>query len=84
MPSPNVAEDHQYKNAAVLKEAMAAEVFRESVLDGRILAKTITDLAKDGEKRRMMEEKMKTFGKRDAVTKITGEIFKLALRDTKK
>ncbi len=77
IPSPNVAEDHQYKNAAVLKNAGAAEVFRESVLDGRILAKTITDLAKDGEKRREMEERMKAFGKPDAVRKIVDEVFKL-------
>ncbi|MDD4125650.1 MAG: UDP-N-acetylglucosamine--N-acetylmuramyl-(pentapeptide) pyrophosphoryl-undecaprenol N-acetylglucosamine transferase, partial [Eubacteriales bacterium] len=77
IPSPNVTEDHQYKNAAVLKKAGAAEVFRESVLDGRILAKTIIDLSKDGEKRRDMEEKMKAFGKPDAVKKITDEIFKL-------
>jgi UDP-N-acetylglucosamine--N-acetylmuramyl-(pentapeptide) pyrophosphoryl-undecaprenol N-acetylglucosamine transferase len=77
VPSPNVAEDHQYKNAAVLKNAGAAEVFRESVLDGRILAKTVTDLAGDPDKRRGMEEKMKSFGKPDAVGKIADEIFKL-------
>lgn len=77
IPSPNVAEDHQYKNAAVLKKAGAAEVFRESVLDGRILAKTITDLAKDTEKRQGMEEIMKSFGVPDAVEKIVDEVFKL-------
>lgn len=77
IPSPNVAEDHQYKNAAVLKKAGAAEVFRESVLDSKILAKTITDLAKDAEKRRDMEVKMKAFGKPGAAEKITDEVFKL-------
>ncbi len=77
IPSPNVAEDHQYKNAAVMKNANAAEVFKESVIDGRILAKTVMDLAKDPEKRGEMEKQILTFAKPDAVKKIVDEVFKL-------
>ncbi len=76
IPSPNVAEDHQYKNAMVLKNANAAEVIKESVLDGRILAKTVLDLAADGEKRRRMEANMKSLGKPDAVKEIVDWLYK--------
>ncbi|CDD01740.1 uDP-N-acetylglucosamine--N-acetylmuramyl-(pentapeptide) pyrophosphoryl-undecaprenol N-acetylglucosamine transferase [Ruminococcus sp. CAG:382] len=77
IPSPNVAEDHQYKNAMVLKNADAADVIKESVLDGRILAKTVMDLSADGEKRRRMENNMRAFGKPNATKKIVDLIFEL-------
>ncbi|MBQ6183158.1 MAG: undecaprenyldiphospho-muramoylpentapeptide beta-N-acetylglucosaminyltransferase [Clostridia bacterium] len=78
IPSPNVAEDHQYKNAVVLKDAGAAVVFRESELDGKKLASCILDLAEDGAKRNAMAEKMRSFGKPDALDKIVCEVMKLA------
>ncbi len=77
IPSPNVAEDHQYKNAAVLKDAGAAEVFRESELNGKLLAECVMSLASDSEKREKMAAKMKEYGKPDALEKITDEVMKL-------
>ncbi len=66
IPSPNVAEDHQYKNAKVLGDANAALVFRESELDGDILANEVLGLAKDSQKRITMANNMKKFGKPNA------------------
>lgn len=77
IPSPNVAEDHQYKNAMVLKNADAAEVIRESELDGKILAEKVLELAADGEKRRKMEANMKKFGKPNATVEIVDQIYKV-------
>ena len=77
IPSPNVAEDHQYKNAVVLKDAGAAEVFRESELNGKILADCVMSIAGDFEKREKMASKMKEYGKPDALKKITDEVMKL-------
>lgn len=78
IPSPNVAEDHQYKNASVMKAAGAAEVYRENQLDGKILASAINDLIQNSAKRKDMENKMKAFGKPKALEKIADEVFKLA------
>ena len=80
IPSPNVAEDHQYKNAVVLKDAGAAVVFRESELNGKKLAECIEDLASDSAKRNAMAEKMRSFGKPDALDKIVSEVMKLAAK----
>ena len=80
IPSPNVAEDHQYKNAEVLMNAGAAVVFRESELDGNKLANCILDLAHDAQKRADMANKMRSFGKPDALDKIICEVMKLAGR----
>ncbi|MEG2003858.1 MAG: glycosyltransferase, partial [Clostridia bacterium] len=77
IPSPNVVEDHQYKNAMVLKKANAAEVFKESDLDGKILAKTILNLANNPEKRRLTENNMRAFAKPNATKLIVDEVIKL-------
>ncbi len=77
IPSPNVAEDHQYKNAMVLKDADAAVVFRESELDGNILSKAVLELVSDGDRRRSMEANMKKFGRPDATREIVDQIYKV-------
>ena len=76
----NVAEDHQYKNAVVLKDAGAAVVFRESELNGKKLAECIENLASDPVKRNAMAVKMRSFGKPDALDKIVSEVMKLAAK----
>ncbi|MDL2287217.1 undecaprenyldiphospho-muramoylpentapeptide beta-N-acetylglucosaminyltransferase [Eubacteriales bacterium OttesenSCG-928-G02] len=77
IPSPNVTDDHQYKNAIALKQEGAAEVFRESVVDGVILAKTIKDLINNPEKREELAKNMGKFGKPDATKIIVDEVYKL-------
>ena len=44
IPSPNVAENHQYHNAMTLAENDGAILIEEKNLDGDILAKTVQDL----------------------------------------
>lgn len=50
IPSPNVAENHQYKNALAVKEKGAAEVFEDKNLDIAAVAKEIADIINDKEK----------------------------------
>lgn len=50
IPSPNVAENHQYHNACVLAENDGAILIEEKNLNGEILAKTIMDLKENPEK----------------------------------
>ncbi len=70
IPSPNVAENHQYKNARVLYDAGAAKLFEESELtDG---AKPLIDevaslLSHDGDRERAeMSRKIKDFAVPDS------------------
>lgn len=44
IPSPNVAENHQYHNAMTLASNDGAILIEEKNLDGEILAKTVQDL----------------------------------------
>ncbi len=47
IPSPNVAENHQYHNAMVLARQDAAVVIEESKLTGPLLVQTVKDLVED-------------------------------------
>lgn len=50
IPSPNVAENHQYHNACVLAENDGAILIEEKNLDGEILAKTVRNLKNNRQK----------------------------------
>jgi UDP-N-acetylglucosamine--N-acetylmuramyl-(pentapeptide) pyrophosphoryl-undecaprenol N-acetylglucosamine transferase len=50
IPSPNVAENHQYHNAMELVKAGAAEVIEEKNLTPELLIKTADRLLKNKEK----------------------------------
>ena len=47
IPSPNVAENHQYHNALELQKAGAALVFEEKNLTGQDLIATVDALTKE-------------------------------------
>lgn len=47
IPSPNVAENHQYHNAMALVNAGAAELIEESELTGELLAKKVDEMLSD-------------------------------------
>lgn len=49
IPSPNVAENHQYHNAMVLANAGAAKVIEEKNLIGDVLSETVAKLTEDKE-----------------------------------
>lgn len=49
IPSPNVAENHQYHNAMVLQKADAAVVIEEKNLTGALLQETVCELTQNKE-----------------------------------
>ena len=77
VPSPNVAEDHQTKNAKALSDRAAA-VF---VSDNKAV-KTLVDeairLMSDKSKREILSENIIKMADRDADVRIAEEVFKLA------
>ncbi|MGB9746050.1 MAG: undecaprenyldiphospho-muramoylpentapeptide beta-N-acetylglucosaminyltransferase [Bacteroidales bacterium] len=76
VPSPNVAEDHQTKNAMMLASSGAALV----IPDGEALEKLIPSvlaLLGDPERCRMMAEKIKELAVTDADERIAREVFAL-------
>lgn len=81
IPSPNVTENHQYKNARVLADAGAAFVFEEHRLaeDPSILTQTVAGLmSPEGEaERAQMSEKIREFALADANRLIYNDIKRL-------
>ncbi len=78
IPSPNVTENHQYKNALVLAEAGGAVIIEEKDLDGgRRLTSEASALLADDERRLKMQEIAGGFAVTDANKRIFGEIEKL-------
>ena len=61
IPSPNVTDNHQYKNAEALGKVGAAVVFRESELEAGVLAKTLEELLYDKMRMREMSENISVF-----------------------
>ncbi|MDQ3072660.1 MAG: undecaprenyldiphospho-muramoylpentapeptide beta-N-acetylglucosaminyltransferase [Bacteroidota bacterium] len=76
IPSPNVAEDHQTKNAAVLEAADAAILIKESVMQEKLFEAAIA-LLHDAERRNTLEKNIGRFAKPDAAKDIVAEVEKL-------
>lgn len=74
IPSPNVTDNHQYKNAKVLSDAGAAVLIEESELDKISIAKKVKELVDDPERRERMESKIPEFVRADASKLIYKEI----------
>ena len=77
IPSPNVTDNHQYKNAKVLADADAAVLLEESALRGSVLADTVDALLHDREKRRQLSENFSKFAIKNTNILIYNEIKKL-------
>ncbi len=77
IPSPNVANDHQYKNAKALGDAGAAVYARESEFANGGLQRRIEELLADEQKRKTMRERIVAFASADANQKILAEIEQL-------
>ena len=77
VPSPNVAEDHQTKNANVLVEHHAARLIKDKEALEKLIPETL-DLLSNEEQLKTMEAKSTSLAKPDAATHIAEEIFKLA------
>lgn len=77
IPSPNVTDDQQYKNAKVLADADAALIIREGADCGDRLCAAVTGLCEHPENRAKMEENIKKFASPDANRLIYNDIVKL-------
>lgn len=78
VPSPNVVNDHQTKNARVLADAGAAVLLPEAELDSGTLYDAVTGLLQDGARMRRMHEASARLGVRDAADRIASLVIGLA------
>ena len=77
IPSPNVAEDHQTKNALALVNHHAALLVKDKdAFD--LLGKTIVDLVKDNQKQSKLREKLATLAFRNASDVIADIVIDIA------
>ncbi len=77
IPSPNVTDNHQYKNAKVLADAGAILLLEESELDPGVLAKHVSSLLTDREGRYLLGENFGKFAIKNANNLIYNEIKNL-------
>lgn len=77
IPSPNVTNDHQYKNALVLKNNGAAEIIRESELSVEKLIQVVDNLLKNQDRLKEMSKNMLKLAIRDSNERIYEIIEKL-------
>ena len=80
IPSPNVTDNHQYKNAKVLADAGAAVLIEEKDLSEESLAETVCRLYEGEEERRAMSEALAAFHHPKVGQRIWEEICALLRR----
>ncbi len=76
IPSPNVAEDHQTKNAQAILDKKGALLLKESELDSQF-SLVFESLLKDQEKQNQLGENIKQLARPEATKQIVDEIIKL-------
>jgi UDP-N-acetylglucosamine--N-acetylmuramyl-(pentapeptide) pyrophosphoryl-undecaprenol N-acetylglucosamine transferase len=76
IPSPNVAEDHQTKNAKAIVDKKGAILLRESELDSDFET-TFTDLISNNNLQQELSQNIKKLAKPNATKDIVEEIIKL-------
>lgn len=76
IPSPNVAEDHQTKNAQAIVDKKGALMLKESELDEQF-GLVFEDLLKDQRKQNQLSENIKALAMPEATKQIVDEIVKL-------
>ena len=77
IPSPNVTDNHQYKNAKVLADAGAAIIIEEKDFDGECVTNAARVLIDNDAKRRAMGESISSFCDKETSKKIFFEIERL-------
>lgn len=77
VPSPNVAENHQYHNARVLSDAGAAQLLEERSLTGARLIELVDRLVSNADLRHDMEIKARALGVKNATQQIAEQVLKL-------
>ena len=77
VPSPNVTNHHQEKNAAAWEARGAVKVLREEETDGKRLFTEAAALLRDRERLEKMAENMAALGVRDATERICETVLSL-------
>lgn len=77
IPSPNVAENHQYYNAMEFEKAGAAKVFEESGLSAEEIISTVDEYTKEPETLAKMGQAAKTLANPNALNDILNALEKL-------
>jgi len=70
VPYPHAADDHQRHNAETLRDAGAALMLADHDLDGAKLSASVTGLAGNSERRRIMGRAARTLARPDAAARI--------------
>ena len=80
VPSPNVAEDHQTRNAKALEVEGAAVVIADHMIEKMLLNEMIK-LVSDAHAKKMLSENISKMAERDADMRIAKEVLKLIKND---
>ena len=83
IPSPNVTNNHQERNARVLEHAGGAKVLLEGAFTADDLYNLVSDLLSDPAQLAQMAENMRAAGTADAAERIADLVLKLADRHGK-
>lgn len=78
VPSPNVTNNHQEKNARILEKHGAAVVLRENECDGELLYRTAKELLEDAPRREKMRKNLRELAVLDSAQRIYNIITELA------
>ena len=82
VPSPNVAEDHQTKNALALSSRNAAILVKDSDAPGNLIS-TITALATNLTEQKILSTNISSMAIRNSARQIAGHVFELASKGKK-
>ena len=77
MPSPNVAEDHQTKNALALVHKDAAVMIADKTTRKKDLVPTAIEIVHDDERLRTLSRNIETLAQRHSADRIVDEIVKI-------
>lgn len=84
IPSPNVTNNHQYKNAKLISDAEAAIMIEESELNDRVLLDTVRKLEGDSELRGILSKKIKDMYVKNSKELIVNEILSIVYNSASK
>ena len=84
IPSPNVADNHQYKNAKALADRDAVVLLEEKDMEAGRLTREVSALLSDSEKCRCMGENIAAFARSDANRLIYDELMRLSSKSIAK
>jgi len=83
IPSPNVAEDHQTKNALALSSKGAAIVIKDSEAQSSLIH-TLIELAKNAIKQESLSTSIQSMAMHNSAGLIAEQVFELAVANTKR